>query len=284
MDEMPCELCQLRLRFPDLAAVATYPPGASFGPRRMRDWEFVWMIEGDAQYTWGSAQIAAPEGSIVLCRPGAIDAFEWDRRRRTRHAFFHFDILGIPGHWPAIASWPFARRPREGDILRGTFRYLLTPGRTQGVAWRAAVVQLLASFVFGEFDSGDVPRESLPRGVDLALRHIQKKLDARPEDPISLPELASVAGVSAEHLCRLFRTSIGSTPAATVRMARLNRAVMLLGRSNYKIGEIAAMCGFESQFHFSRRFAEAFGCAPRDMRKRIDAGETPPAPLLRKWG
>lgn len=42
--------------------VATYPAGASFGPRVMHDWEFVWMMEGDAEYRWGETTVVAPEG------------------------------------------------------------------------------------------------------------------------------------------------------------------------------------------------------------------------------
>jgi AraC-like DNA-binding protein len=51
-------------------------------------------------------------------------------------------------------------------------------------------------------------------------------------------------------------------------------------RSNYTIGEIAAMCGFGNPFHFSRRFKEAFDLSPRTMRQRLAAGMTPPVPLL----
>ncbi len=281
---MRCGFCQLRLRYPAAAFIATYLPGATFGPRHMHDWEFVWLIEGDAQYQWNSVNAPAPEGSIVLCRPGGTDLFRWDPSRRTRHAYFHFDIDSIPGNWPPVATWPFVRQPREGDIMRSLFRYLLTPMKRQSVPWQLAVMQILAAFVFDDFNSGDVPRESLPPAVDRALRHIQDRLDQDAASAISLAQLAAAAEVTPEHLCRLFRSSTGNSPSATVRMARLDRALVLLARSNYRIGEIAAMCGFESQFHFSRRFSQAFGSSPREMRKKIDAGVTPPVPLLKKWG
>ena len=281
---MACEFCQLRLRYPERAGVATYLPGATFGPRQMRDWEFVWMVEGDAHYQWNSVHVEAPEGSIVLCRPGGTDSFIWDIQRRTRHAFFHFAIESIPGNWPAVAAWPFVRRPRDGDMLRNVFRYMLTPGRSATPPVKLAVMQMLTAFVFGEFDSGEVPRETIPEAVDLAMRFVQRTLDDEASAKISLSDLASIAGVTPEHLCRLFRTATGQGPVATVRMARLDRALVLLTRSNYSIREIASMCGFGSPFHFSRRFKEAFGWPPRELRKQIDAGMTPPVPLLKKWG
>lgn len=282
---MPCEFCQLRLRYPDAASVATYLPGATFGPRAMRDWEFVWMVEGDAAYQWNNARIVAPEGSIVLCRPGGTDSFVWDKIRRTRHAFFHFDILSIPASWPPVVAWPFVRQPREGDMLRNTFRYLLTPNRQmQTPAAHFAVMQMLAAFVFNEFDSGDVPRRAFSVPVDRVLRYINRTLDDDAAAPISLSDLAKAGEVTPEHLCRLFHASTGHTPAATVRMARLDRAAILLARSNYTIGQIAAMCGFGNPFHFSRRFKEAFNLSPRAMRQKMNTGMTPPVPLLTKWG
>jgi hypothetical protein len=29
-----------------------YPPGATLGPRSRHDFEFVWVVEGDAEWTW----------------------------------------------------------------------------------------------------------------------------------------------------------------------------------------------------------------------------------------
>lgn len=266
------------------AGVATYLPGATFGPRSMRDYEFVWMVEGDATYRWNAEEFAAPEGSIVLCRPGGEDFFTWDRTRRTRHAYFHFDLRGIPADWPAIATWPFVRRPREGDILRPAFGYMLTwSGRGSEALVRLTALQMVAAFVLEQFDSGGIPRGSLPEPVAGALQFIRRTLDRDMSAGISLGDLAGAAGVSEEHLCRLFRASVGHSPSETVRMARLDRAMILLARSNYSIGEVATMCGFASQFHFSRRFGDAFGMPPRTMRKRLEQGRTPPTLLVDNW-
>src|SRR5436190_14934784 len=116
----------LELSLPTAVGVATYPPGASYGPREMRDFEFVWMIEGDAEYTWGDLTVKVAEGAIVLCRPGVRDIFRWDRRKRTRHGYFHFHIQKHPRTWGKIADWPLVREGVEGDVLGPLFKYMLT--------------------------------------------------------------------------------------------------------------------------------------------------------------
>src|SRR5437016_3124786 len=104
----------LELSLPTAVGVATYPPGASYGPREMRDFEFVWIIEGDAEYFWGEIAVQATEGAIVLCRPGARDFFRWDRKRRTRHGYFHFHIVRHPRDWGNPKHWPLLRAGLEG--------------------------------------------------------------------------------------------------------------------------------------------------------------------------
>jgi AraC-like DNA-binding protein len=274
----------LILTAPTATGVASYPPGATYGPRAMRDFEFVWLMEGDAQYQRGEQTVEAPAGSIVLCRPGETDFFRWDTERSTRHGFFHFDILQLPDSWPTSGSWPLVRLTPEGDILRPMFRHLLTWSSTGDPALSQLTMKhMLTAFVLGQLETRELPREPLPDAVERALAYVEKEFAADPSTPITLADLASSAGVTPEHLCRLFSASTGRSPAETVRFARLDRAALLLARSNFSINEIATMCGFASPFHFSRRFKEAFGQSPRGLRQLVRHGGAPPTPRLLKF-
>jgi AraC family transcriptional regulator len=265
--------------------VATYPAGATFGPRRLRDWEFVWLIEGDAVYRWNDVTVDAPQGSVVLCRPEATDSFLWDPVRRTRHAYFHFLPIGpLPAEWPAPHDWPLVRYPTDdSDLLHSLFRHLIAWNeRGDPVQMRLLTLSLLAGYVTGQTVSTDVVEPSLPDPVSRVMAYIVRRLDEDPTEKLPLFELATVACVTPEYLCRLFKSATGRTPAETVRLTRLDRALTLLARTNYSVGEIAHLCGFESPFHFSRRFAEVYGRSPRDIRRAIAEGTyTPRTRLLR---
>lgn len=256
---------------PEPFRIATYPPGASFGPRPLRDWEFVWMLEGDALYTRDGNTVAAPAGAVVLCRPGATDFFRWDPDKRTRHGYFHFDLRGaIPGDWPPSDDWPLVRTPdsgRGGDLFAPLFRHLLAWGNEADPLQRQlAVLSLLAAFVTAgqAVESG---RAALPEAVARALAYMELRLDQEPAAPIRLGEIADAACVTPQYLCRLFRAATGYSPAETVLRSRLERARTLLTRSNYSVAEVASMCGFASPFHFSRRCKAAFGLSPRELRR-----------------
>jgi AraC-like DNA-binding protein len=268
-------------------AIATYPPGASYGPRALRNWEFVWMLEGDAVYRRANQTVDAPVGSLVLCRPGATDFFRWDPGHSTRHAYFHFELDGeFPSSWPAPEDWPLVRTPSDKeDLLRPLFRNLIAWGNQGDPIQRQLIaLSLLAAFVTGQSDSGSIRSVSHPRvpePVERALAFIASQLDSAPGAPLSLGDIAEAAFVTPEHLCRLFKTATGTSPSETVRLARLDRAVTLLCRSNFSVAEIATLCGFASPFHFSRRFKETYGQSPRALREAVASGATT-APLPRR--
>lgn len=265
---------------PRMIGIAVYPPGASFGPRVMRDFEFVWMLEGDAHYERGDTTHDAPQGSLVLCRPGATDRFVWDAHRRTRHAFFHFAVHQTPAHWPAPDQWPLVRLPDGEDILRPLFRHLLAQGiDADPEQARLSVALALTAFVGGSLAAGDLARVPWPPAVERAWAFLHAQIEAQPDAEISLADMAEAACVTPAHLCRAFKAATGHSPAETVRRARLDRAATLLCRSNYSVGEVGALCGFASPYHFSRLFKAAFGHTPLAVRHAAQNGAAPPPPL-----
>lgn len=238
----------------------------------------MWLLEGNAVYRRGSAEVVAPEGSLVLCRPGATDFFQWDRHRRTRHAYFHFSFPDPPEDWQ---DWPLVRLPETDDILRPLFRHVLTWfGRGDAAQCRLVLATMLTAFCTGESAAGGMAQPPWPPAVEQVCAWVGEQLDADPAVPLSLPRLAEVACLTPEHLCRVFKSALGHGPMETVRLIRLDRAATLLTRSNYAVGEIAALCGFASPFHFSRRFKDAYGLSPTELRRRMQGGGLPPLPRL----
>ncbi len=74
--------------------------------------------------------------------------------------------------------------------------------------------------------------------------------------------------MSASHLRATFRKTTGQSLGSHLRDFRLQYARSLLGETEKRIGEVAAECGYDSPFTFSRAFSRAMGRSPRAYRAR----------------
>jgi len=102
-------------------------------------------------------------------------------------------------------------------------------------------------------------------GVGRVILHIQQHLD----QPLQLPDLARLAGLSATQLerriHRLFRISTNEF----IRRERINRGAILLRTTTRPISQIALACGYGDQSSFTRQFRSVVGIPPAAYRERM---------------
>ena len=88
------------------------------------------------------------------------------------------------------------------------------------------------------------------------------------EEPLTLPELADLLGLSVRQVQRLFRQNVGVTPVRYYLNLRLDRARGLVTQTEMPIKDIAMLCGFLRPEQFSRAYATRFEITP--IRDRIE--------------
>jgi len=99
------------------------------------------------------------------------------------------------------------------------------------------------------------------------LRRINEYIEGGLSNPISLHDLACVAGLSDCHFARAFKQSTGTTPHRYLMNRRVERAAALIQGTNRPLSQIALEVGFCDQSHFSRLVAQATGQTPRELRR-----------------
>jgi AraC family transcriptional regulator len=108
--------------------------------------------------------------------------------------------------------------------------------------------------------AGGLPRPRL-RAV---LEYIEEGLG----EPITLRQLAELAGVAPRHLERAFRQSVGSPPHAYVVQRRVAAArLLLLSEPRLPVESVAARVGFSSSSHLATAFRRHMGCSPAAFRR-----------------
>ncbi len=94
-----------------------------------------------------------------------------------------------------------------------------------------------------------------------AVRRSREYLEEHVEENVTLEALARFAGLSAFHLCRVFRKAVGMTPHAYQTQVRVRRAKSLL-MAGLPITLAAAQAGFYDQAHLTRHFKRIVGLTP----------------------
>jgi AraC-like DNA-binding protein len=88
--------------------------------------------------------------------------------------------------------------------------------------------------------------------------------------PLTLPELARTAGMSATSFHQHFKAVTGTTPLQYQKDLRLIAARALLAERRQTVTEAAFATGYESPTHFSRDYRRKFGKPPgRDARGAV---------------
>ncbi len=81
--------------------------------------------------------------------------------------------------------------------------------------------------------------------------------------------LAELAGVTPQHLCRVFKDSMNMRPNEYLTQRRLQEAKRLLQRNELSVSEIAARSGFSDAGYFSTVFRKHEGVSPIEYKKHI---------------
>nr|WP_239057730.1 AraC family transcriptional regulator [Pseudodesulfovibrio sp. JC047] len=83
------------------------------------------------------------------------------------------------------------------------------------------------------------------------------------ENPPSLVQLATFAGLNEKKLKLGFRQIFGTSVFGFFREHRLQKAHTILREGNRNVTETAYAVGFQSLSHFSRAFKKRFGILPK---------------------
>lgn len=84
--------------------------------------------------------------------------------------------------------------------------------------------------------------------------------------PWTVPEMASVLGISASQLRRVVMDAAGATPRQWLCNLRLEQAARLLADPGLRIKEIQSRVGIPDASHFARDFRDRFGTSPSEYR------------------
>ena len=101
-----------------------------------------------------------------------------------------------------------------------------------------------------------------------ALSRLLGILCAHANEPITVSEMATMAGLHPKYACRLFKRNLGITSLEFVHRLRVSHAQRLLADTNLRVAEVAFESGFNSASQFYEAFQQICGESPGRFRRR----------------
>ncbi len=221
---------------------------------RLPDMWQLHLYRYDAELTVDGVAYAIRPGHVSLIPPGAQVHFLY--RGRSEHLYAHLRLAasgearGIPLMQDGGAETPML----SALMLQAIAASPSTPARAAAEVWAVLwrVSQLATPTEAGR------PHPA----VATAIAHVESHLAS----PLTVPEIARVAGVSHNHLTRLFRDETGDTVVAHIRRRRMERARHLLRESTLPIPTVAASVGVGDLQAFNKACRRELGASPRAVR------------------
>ena len=87
------------------------------------------------------------------------------------------------------------------------------------------------------------------------------------QEPVTLAELARVAGLSPARFSARFHEECGQSASKCLAQRRIGQAKRLLRFSDMPVSDVAGLCGFPDASYFSRRFKRETGRTPSEFRR-----------------
>jgi transcriptional regulator GlxA family with amidase domain len=103
-------------------------------------------------------------------------------------------------------------------------------------------------------------------------RRVKDALDFGLRDPsriVTLGDVADHVGMEKTAFCRYFKLKVGKPYVGILRAVRVRYAAQLLRTSDYSVGEVTVLAGFENRATFARTFRSHFGVTPSAYRSHV---------------
>jgi AraC family transcriptional regulator len=225
------------------------------------------VTKGTFQYRTAQGRATLAPGALLLGNMGATFECGHEHGIGDRCLSFHFE----PAYFEeVVASIPGARRltfvaphiPISEALLPAV---TAVEAANDDLAFEEAALLVAGAAVARENDATVAVRN--PRH-EQRVAELLRRIEADPDEPMTLSRLARDAAMSPYHFLRTFKSVFGVTPYKFVLAQRLRHAAVRLRRTTDPVSVVAYDAGFNDLSTFNRRFHRIMGVTPSVWRSR----------------
>lgn len=232
---------------------------------------FLLTIGGEGEVQVGERTERLIGGEWALIPAGQPLCYRLPETRPSAAAG-HWDLVWLLLHkgspWDASASRPrLGCTSQQAGLLHTLENLYAEQERHQDPLLSALLVEQLGFYLRRLLQKG----EGQKRGERLALR-LELLLKEALGECWDIGRMAGALHLSERQLYRLCQQHFALAPMALLQRLRLQRAALLLASRGDPVKEIARLCGFKNEYHFSTAFKRQHALAPSHYRSQHHPG------------
>lgn len=244
-------------------------PGHSFGPAVRPNYILHYVLDGRGTYRIGARTYHLEKEQGFLIEPNVMTFYQADAQQPWTYLWIGFQgtradqlmrEIGLSCRVPTFSSGC-------GAELLQIVQQILQSDRAnveQQLFLQAQMYTFFSHIAHSVFiQNGGFQMDKQNYYVQAAVEYIQTNY-AR---SIKVRDIAEYVGVSRSYLTTLFQSILHTSPNAYLTNFRLSRAKEQLTLTNFPIGIVADMCGYQDSLVFSKAFKQHVGMTPSQYRR-----------------
>jgi AraC family transcriptional regulator len=211
-----------------------------------------------------------PPGYVLVNPADYVERRAWDKRTEDVRVGLAPDSAHLGSSSPKLRPGIGVHDPLLAQLVRYLAR-TFEMGASADSLYADALAHALGAHLLEHYsDRSTVSEDRLPDGLSWRqLEQVYEYIECNLHQPLTVTELATVAGVSPTHFTRLFRQHTGEPPHRYVRIRRLDRAERLIVGTQLPLAAIAVAVGFSDQSHLNRVMRAERGVTPGQLRDSL---------------
>lgn len=224
-------------------------------------YQLIYKISGEVTTHFNGKTAQITPGMVYII-PKCSDADYYIERRTVGDCIDIFFDTNKP-LLDELFCLDFSSSPRIYDLFQKVYKLWISKADGYYYKCLSIVYEILYEMVLKS--KKYIPNNKYKQ-IESGIEYIKAHLYDRDID-YYLP--SKICGISYTYFKSLFIEKFGVPPIRYVTSLRLERAKELLLTNQYSVSEIAALCGFENVYYFSKMFKEKYQYAPTVYKKTL---------------
>ena len=231
--------------------------------------EILYVIEGEIAVMSDANIVTAHKGDIVVINSNNVHHIQ-TKEFKSNYLCLIIDCKFCEEYGLDTEEIIFQRLITD-DFVKNKYLAIKEEFRIKKALYKAAIKSLVMEmliYLYREYALSETTLSNQSKTekivtIKKAIRYIQENYQKN----ITVIDIAADAGLSKYYFCHLFKEFTGITTVRYINILRCEKARMMLQNGNYRVEEVAYLCGFDNLSYFSKTYKKYMGCLPSHSKK-----------------